>query len=281
MIAVLGGLGAALAFSITTLVYARASRLLGPAVVTAWVLLVGLVVVLPFALAGGLPDRLHGTAIVWLALSGCGNVAGLVLTNAALRRGQVSVVGPIVSTEGAIAAVIAVLAGEKLAPSSGAVLAVIAVGIVAAGITRSETAAATSAKPAVLAILAASCFGASLYATARVGDVLPVVWAVLPARLIGAVALAAPLAASARLRLTRAAAPLVIVGGLAEVAGFASYTLGSRHGVAVAAVIASQFGGISAVFAFLLFGERPRRVQIGGIVLIVIGVAVLSAIQTT
>jgi drug/metabolite transporter (DMT)-like permease len=279
LIAVLGGLGAALAFSITTLVYARASRLLGPAVVTAWVMLVGLVVALPFALAGGFPDRLHGGVTAWLVLSGCGNVVGLVLTNAALRRGQVSVVGPIVSTEGAIAAVIAVLAGERLGTSSGAALAVIAVGIVAAGITRSESAAGASAKPAGLAILAACCFGASLYATARVGDVLPVIWAVLPARLIGAAALAAPLAASARLRLTRAAAPLVIAGGLAEVAGFASYTLGARHSVAVAAVIASQFGGISAVLAVLLFGERLRRVQIGGIVLIVAGVAALSALQ--
>ena len=279
MVAVLGGLGAALAFSITTLVYARASRLLGPAVVTAWVLLVGLVVALPFALADGFPDGLHGSVLAWLALAGCGNVAGLVLTNAALRRGQVSIVGPIVSTEGAIAAVIAVLAGEKLAPSSGAVLAVIAVGIVAAGITGGETAASASAKPAALAIVAACFFGASLYATARAGDVLPVIWAVLPARLIGAVALAAPLAVSARLRLSRAAAPLVVAGGLAEVAGFVSYTLGARHSVAVAAVIASQFGGVSAVLAFVLFGERLRPVQIGGIVLIVIGVAVLSAIQ--
>lgn len=280
MIAVLGGLGAALAFSITTLVYARASRLLGPALVTAWVMLVGLAVALPLAVLGGLPDHLHGTAIAWLALSGCGNVAGLVLTNAALRRGQVSIVGPIVSTEGAIAAVIAVLAGEHLGASSGAVLAVIAVGIVAAGIRRSETAAGASAKPAGLAILAACCFGASLYATARVGDVLPVIWAVLPARLIGAVALAAPLAVSARLRLSRAAVPLVVAGGLAEIAGFVSYTLGARHSVAVAAVVASQFGGISAVLAYVLFGERLRRVQIGGIVLIVIGVAVLSAIQS-
>ncbi len=280
MIAVLGGLGAALAFSITTLVYARASQLLGPAVVTAWVMLVGLAVALPVALAGGLPDRLRGAVIAWLALAGCGNVAGLVLTNAALRRGQVSVVGPVVSTEGAIAAMIAVIAGEELAASSGAALAVIAVGIVAAGITRSETAVDGSAKPAGLAILAACCFGASLYATARAGDVLPVVWAVLPARLIGAVALAAPLAVSARLRLTRAAVPLVIAGGLAEVAGFVSYTLGARHSVAVAAVIASQFGGISAVLAFLLFGERPRRVQVCGIALIVIGVAVLSALQS-
>jgi drug/metabolite transporter (DMT)-like permease len=279
MVAVLGGLGAALAFSVTTLCYARASRLIAPAVVTAWVMLIGLVLAAPLALAQGVPHALDRTAVAWLALSGSGNVAGLVLTNAALRRGQVGVVGPIVSTEGAIAAVIAVLAGEKLAGSSGVLLVVIAVGIVAAGMTRPEGAAALDTKAAGLAIAAACCFGVSLYTTARAGAVLPVFWAVLPARLVGAVVLALPLAVAGRLRWNRAAAPFVVTCGIAEVVGFASYTLGARHGVAVAAVLASQFGAISAVLAYLLFGERLRRVQIVGVALIAVGVATLAALQ--
>jgi drug/metabolite transporter (DMT)-like permease len=279
MLAVLGGLGAALAFSVTTMCYARASRLLAPAVVTAWVMLIGLVVAAPLAFAQGIPKRLDRTEIAWLTLSGCGNVAGLVLTNAALRRGQVGVVGPIVSTEGAIAALIAVLAGEQLATSSGVLLAVIAMGIVAAGMTRPESASALDARAAALAIGAASCFGVSLYSTARAGAVLPVFWAVLPARLVGVVVLAVPLAVSGRLRWSRVAAPFVVASGIAEVVGFASYTLGARHGVAVAAVLASQFGAISAVLAYLLFGERLRRVQIAGVALIAVGVATLAAIQ--
>jgi len=279
MLAVLGGLGAALAFSVTTLLYARAARLLNPMVVTAWVMLFGLVVAGPLALARGIPAGLHGAALGWLGVAGVGNVTGLVLTNAALRTGKVGVVGPIVSTEGAIAAVIAIVAGEHLSASSAVLLVVIAVGIVAAGITRNGTVATASAKPAVLAIVAACCFGASLYATARAGALLPVFWAVLPARVVGVAALTTPLALSGRLRLTRAAAPIVVVAGLAEVVGFVSYTLGARHGVAVAAVIASQFGAISALIAFLLFGERLRRVQVVGVALIAVGVATLSALQ--
>jgi len=279
MLAVLGGLGAALAFSVTTLCYARASRLLAPALVTAWVMLIGFVVTAPLALAQGIPERLHGSAVAWLALAGCGNVAGLVLTNAAFRGGQVGVVGPIVSTEGAIAAVIAVLAGEQLATSSAVLLGVIALGIVAAGMTRSATASSPTARPAALAVAAACCFGVSLYSTARAGAVLPVFWAVLPARFVGVVVLALPLAASRRLHWSRAAAPFVVVSALAEVVGFVAYTLGSRHGVAVAAVLASQFGAISAMLAYLLFGERLRRVQIAGVALIAVGVATLAAIQ--
>jgi len=279
MLAVLGGLGAALAFSVTTLSYARASRLLEPPVTTAWVMLVGLVVAGPLALARGVPAGLHGSAIAWLGVAGCGNVTGLVMTNAALRTGRVGVVGPIVSTEGAIAAVIAVVAGEQLAVSSALLLVVIAVGIVAAGITSGEAVSAASARPAALAVAAAGCFGASLYATARAGAVLPVLWAVLPARVVGVAALTVPLAVSGRLRLTRAAVPIVVVAGLAEVVGFVAYTLGARHGVAVAAVLTSQFGAISALIAFLFFGERLRRVQVAGVMLIAVGVAALSALQ--
>ena len=32
-----------------------------------------------------------------------------------------------------------------------------------------------------------------------------------------------------------------MITGLAEVAGFASYAVGARHGIAIAAVLASQF----------------------------------------
>jgi hypothetical protein len=53
-------------------------------------------------------------------------------------------------------------------------------------------------------------FGASLYATARIGRTLPIVWAVLPGRLVGVVAVAAPLALTGRLRLTRRALAVVL-----------------------------------------------------------------------
>lgn len=39
--------------------------------------------------------------------------------------------------------------------------------------------------------------------------------------------------------MTRPAVPLVVVAGLCEVLGFAAFAAGSRHGVAVAAVLAS------------------------------------------
>ncbi len=110
-------------------------------------------------------------------------------------------------------------------------------------------------------------------------EALPLVWALVPARVLGVLGIALPLIASRRLRITRAALPLVVASGLFEVAGFAAYAIGSRHGIAVAAVLASQFAAVAAVAAFVLFHERLTRLQLAGVVAIAVGVAAVSALQ--
>jgi len=278
MVAVLGGLGAAACWATATLCASRSTRLIGAWSVLAWVMLVGFVVTAPVIVARGVPRALDAHELWWLVLSGAGNVGGLLFAYKALRVGKVSLVAPITSTEGAIAAVIAVVAGETLGAGAGLMLIVIATGVVLASIGPGGG-SGDRLRASLFASSAALCFGVSLYATARVSADLPLVWAVFPARLLGVAAVAIPLALARRLRLTRRALPLVIASGLCEVLGFASYALGSRHGIAVAAVLASQFAALSAVAAYFLFRERLTRLQLGGIVSIALGVAVLTAIQ--
>jgi uncharacterized membrane protein len=115
VLAILGGVGAATAWACSILCSSRSSRLIDPMAVVAWVMLVGLVITAPLAAVTGVPAQLHGAALVWLIIAGAGNVGGLILNYHALRIGQVSLVAPIVSTEGAIAAVISVIAGASLA----------------------------------------------------------------------------------------------------------------------------------------------------------------------
>jgi drug/metabolite transporter (DMT)-like permease len=79
--------------------------------------------------------------------------------------------------------------------------------------------------------------------------------------------------------MSRSAAPLVAASGLLEVGGVVAYTLGARDGIAVAAVLGSQFAAIAAVLAFFLFRERLSRVQIVGVSIIAVGVAVLTGLQ--
>ena len=281
MIAILGGFGAAVIFATATLCSSRSSRMIGASSVLAWVMIIGSLIIVPAVIAEGRPAGLDRGSVGWLALAGAGNVLGLLLAYSGLRIGKVGLVAPIVSTEGAIAALLSVAAGENLAPSAGATLGVIAVGIVLAAVTRQgdDDLARDDRRAVVYAVGAAFAFGASLYATARVSADLPVVWALLPARIIGVVAIALPLVLSARLRLTRRALPLVVVSGLCEIAGFGLFALASRHGVAVSAVLASQFAAISAIIAYFLFRERLERIQIAGVAAIIAGVAALTVLQ--
>src|SRR5919206_40500 len=171
MVAILGGLGAAVAFASSTVCSSRSSRLIGAGPALGWVALVGLVITLPAAMLAAGPD-LGGAAVAWLGLAGAGNAAGLLLTYLALRSGKVGIVAPIVSAEGAIAALIAVAAGQPLASGTAAALAVIAAGVLFAGAAREAEAAGRRARPALLAVAAAVSFGLSLYATARISRTL-------------------------------------------------------------------------------------------------------------
>lgn len=281
MIAVVGGLGAALAWAVTMLSASRASPLIGPWATLGWVMLTGLVLVGPVALAQGKPDALDGGAIVWLAIAGLGNVGGLLLVYGGLRIGKVGMVGPISSSEGAVAALIAVAAGEHLGAWTAIVLVMIAIGIVLAARPPAEPEEAGHDDPraALFALGAALAFGASLYATGRASLDLPISWAVLPPRLLGVVLVTIPFAVAGRLRLTREAVPYVVVSGIAEVVGFVSYAIGARHGIAIAAVLASQFAAIAAIAAAVLFKERLTRVGVAGVAVIAVGVAAVSALQ--
>ena len=71
----------------------------------------------------------------------------------------------------------------------------------------------------------------------------------------------------------------MVTSGVCEVIGFYSYTTGARHGIAVAAVLSSQFGGLAALAAYFLFGERLSRKRTLGVCTMLAGVAVLSALR--
>jgi drug/metabolite transporter (DMT)-like permease len=98
----------------------------------------------------------------------------------------------------------------------------------------------------------------------------------VPARLFGTLLFTVPLALRGRLRLTRSALPLVATGGAAEVAGFLSYALGARHGLAVSAVLSAQFAALAALGGLLFFAERLSPRQLAGLVVIALSVAVLA-----
>ena len=147
-----------------------------------------------------------------------------------------------------------------------------------------QTAAASTIQPitrrtAILAMAAALVFGVGLVASGRSASFVPVAWVALSARLIGLVAVVLPLLLQRRLRLTRAALPLVVIAGTGEVFGSMLGAWGSRESIPITAVMGSQFAAFAAVAAFLFFGERLGRLQTVGVVVIVAGITALAALQ--
>jgi drug/metabolite transporter (DMT)-like permease len=299
MAAVLGGLGAAIIWAAGSIGASRAARGLGPMLTLAWVMLIGLVVtgvILPFS--GHV--SLTATALLWLILGGTGNVGGLLLMYRALRLGQMGVVMPIVTTEGGITAVVAIVAGQSVTAGEGAALATTLVGVIliaAARRTRGEPVVAAAAGPelahpravanptghgdrraAAWATLAAVTFGVGLYGTGRAGVVLPAAWAALPPRVVGVTAVTIPLALSRRLGAPHGFARWLLLSGVCEVGGFLAYAVGARHSIAIAAVLATLAGAFGVAIGRVLFGERLRTIQLVGAIVTLAGVATLSAL---
>lgn len=277
MISIVFGLLTAVFFASSSLMSSRAVKVIGSASSVAWVMLVGLVITTPFVIAAGVPPEVAPNA-GWLVVAGAGNVAGILMAGLAFRVGKVGVIAPILATEGAIAAVIAAILGESIAPIVAFLLLVIVGGIVLSAIAP-DPEPLDHERPLMavaLATVGALLFGVSLYAAGRLSGDLPIAWVLLPARLVGTLALFIPLLLLRRLRITRGTVPLVVAMGFTEVFGFVCYAIGAQYQVGVTSVLASQFAPIAAVMAYVLFKERLGRLQITGVAVLVVAVTALS-----
>ncbi|CAN5716858.1 hypothetical protein BH23CHL8_BH23CHL8_02260 [soil metagenome] len=283
MIAVLGGFLTALAWALATLSAARASRLIGPWSTTAWVVMVGLVATLPLLASEPVPDPALApealtTALAWLGLAGLGYMVGMVLNYSALAGGKIPVAAPIVSTEGAVAAGIAVLTGEVVEAPLVLMLGVVALGVFLTALGpggRVDVLEGGDSRYVAFAMGAAAAFGVGLYASGRASGSVPLAWVVAAGRVAGVAFVAIPLVITRRLRFQRAALPFLVFSGLAEVVGLYTFAWGARDSIAVAAVLSSQFAVLAAILAHFL-GERIGRRQWLGIALVALGVTVIT-----
>ena len=213
-----------------------------------------------------------------LAVAGVGNVVGLLLEYAGLRVGKVALVSSIASAEGAVAAVLAVIGGERLDAPTAIALVVVAIGVALTGLApdRERVGTGHPLRAILFGLAAAVAFGASLYATGRIGQELTIPMALLPARIVGVAAITLPLAVASRLTISRSAAPFVLIAGAAEVGGFASFAYGAGQGIAISSVLASQFASLAAVLAWLLFRERLSVPQWLGVATVAAGVLAMT-----
>jgi drug/metabolite transporter (DMT)-like permease len=282
--AILGGTAAALAWALASLVATRSSRAIGANAALAWVMASGLVILLVPLAFSSVPDVPRTTGI-WLVVSGLANVGGLLMAYRALRAGPIGVVSPIVGAEGGVTALIAIAAGQSIGALRALALVAVVVGVILVAYHVDDGDLGTPEAPKDIrtasfwATLAALTFGLGLYATGRVGEDLPVIWAVLPPRLLGVLLLTLPMAATGRLpRPPRAIVPFVVAGGAFEVLGFLAYTAGASTDIAVTAVLASLTGAMAAGFGRLFFAEHLSPRQLVGVGVLVAAVATLGAL---
>jgi len=283
VVAILGGAGAAVAWAVGALCAARLSRTLGSMRALAWVMVLGLLLLVP-ALVFSHRPHVDGETMTWLVLSGIANVAGLLMVYRALGTGRIGVVAPIVSAEGAVTAALAIVAGQAVGVGQAMALAAVVGGVILIvrqpddDVHGGADGDVPPTRAAIWAGAAAGTFGCGLYFTGRAAADVPVVWAVLPPRLIGVVVLTLPLAVAGRMQLPRAIAPIALLGAICEVAGFLCYAAGAEHDIAIAAVLASTTGAVAAGFAWLVHSERLTRIQVTGVAVLTLGVALLSAL---
>jgi drug/metabolite transporter (DMT)-like permease len=266
------GLASALGWGAPDAVLAQAVRRVGAFPVVFGSMLIGTVLVSPLALLLDLPDWTQRSLLL-APVVGILTVVGFQAGFMSFREGAVSVVAPIIACEGGVAALLSLLGGEHVSRLVllGLPLAVGGVVLVSRGEGEGSSAGV------VPATVAALIWGGVLALSAPIAHDLGAGWAFLLVR-GSAVVVMLPVALvlgahrGARVEWWR-----VAIWGVCDAAAYFAFVLAADHGpAAVASVLAAQFGTVGAIVAVVFFGERLRRRQVAGIVIVALAVGVMA-----
>ena len=281
----LGSMGAVL-WGVGSMLSAPSARVLGVGASVLWLSGCAVLAGAVLALAVDGPPRVAARDLPWLALAVLLLLAATHLWALVTRRSDVSRATPIVACDGAIAALIAVVAGHTLPTVAYAGLAAMVAGLLvlsrrqagrpqaSAHRFRVERPLSETATVAV-AVLTAVAYGGLFFCSGNVEGASPL-WTVTIVR--GGVTLVA----LARW-LPRARRPSVsglrfaAAAGVLDVTGFALYVTAARHDLAVAAVAASQYGAVAVLASVVYLRERLTPRQLTGTATLVLGAAVVAA----
>lgn len=260
-----------------------ATRRLPVAAVLAASQLVALVALVPLALALGAlsQDRAY---VLPGVLAGLAGTAALAAFYRALAAGTMGVVAPIASLGVVVPVVAGVVSGERLSAPQ-----VLGIGLAVLGVVLASgpelSGGRRSSLPLLLAALAAVGFGLVLVLLAegsRDDTVDSVVMVLLTMRLTSVVVLGAVLLALARrgrrsTALRRADLPVLVAIGLLDVGANGAFAVASQSDlISVTGVLASLYPVVTVLLARRLHAERLARVQLAGVAVALVGVAVLA-----
>ena len=283
MFTVVGGLLAAVCWSAAGLASSVAGRRVGPMLALAWVNLAALVIVLPAALVfDGIPHDVPRAEVAWVAIYGFAIVGALAAAFKSMTLGPVGLVSPVISTEGAFATLFGLALGETVGGITGIALGVIVIGIVLSAIDTDPlgggmlAATAVNRKALSIGLASAVLFAITLVAASRT-DTLGVLWTIAIGRIVGVLLISIPVLVRERFRRPGGAWGMLGINCAGDLAGFSLFILATEDGVAVPAVLASQYATLTAVFGYFFFHERLKPWQWAGVALTIAGTAVVGA----
>jgi drug/metabolite transporter (DMT)-like permease len=223
----------------------------------------------------GFSSSFDGNGPLWAIAAGASGAVGLVCFYTALASGTMGVVAPISSLGALVPVLLGLITGEHPSTSAWVGMAVAVAG--AALASGPELTGAVPARPVVLAVVAAGCFGSALYCLDRGARyaLLETLWGmrVTTVSLFVIAALVARSVGGARAR----DLPALAVIGLADVTANGLFAFASSRGmVSVASVLASLYPVATLFWARLLLGERLRHVQTIGVALTLVGVVAIA-----
>ena len=274
---VLLGLLAALSVGTSDFLGGLASRRADPVVVTASSSLAGFVMALAAALV--VVGELTLVDVAWGALGGVALAVGLVALYAGYARARVNIAAPVAGVGAAALPVLveSLVGDEVLSPTAtaGVLLGLVAIGLVS--IARNEQ-RGTVGSSVLYGLGGAAGIGLLFVCLANTAEDSGL-WPIVAARGSGFIVLAAIIAAR---RLPLAASRDVwphVVGIAALVtAGNTMFLTATRLGsTSVAAVLNSLFPAVTVFWAWLVFRERLRGVQILGLGVALVAVALIAS----
>ncbi|NHN56920.1 DMT family transporter [Calidifontibacter sp. DB0510] len=214
-----------------------------------------------------------GAWLGWGALCGVAGTVALTSFYAALARGTMGVVSPIAATGAILPVVAGWVAGDRLGALTLAGIGCALAGIILA--SGPELSGAVGRMPVLLALVAAAGFGTSmvsLHQGAR-SNIVGTLWAM---RLTSVVMLAVVLLVRRPSggRPARRDLPGLWLTGCGDLLANALFSIASGLGaVGVVGVLSSLYPVVTVVLAWVLLHERLRRVQLVGVLLALVGVA--------
>lgn len=216
----------------------------------------------------------HGYVISGV-IAGISGYLGLVFLYAGLASGRMGVVSPISSLCAIIPVTVALLSGEHVPYLKGIGIAVALIGAFCA--SGPEISQGLPLRPVLYAVGAAAGFGTALVFMAR-GSVVSALMTMVTMRMTTFI-VSSSIAIKSRSvgGIQSSDLPKLVFIGVADFSANLLLGIASTRGLlSTVMVLGSLFPIMTAVLAFKILHERLHRVQYAGIVLAVVGVAIIS-----